>query len=76
MRHRRWPRPAPFEDTIRKCAAFLCNQRIEREALALADIEVRGECSSADLALIGRLAEAANMRALPPFAVRKRKKSG
>jgi hypothetical protein len=35
MRHRRWHRPTPYEDTSRKRAAFLRKQYLEREALPL-----------------------------------------
>ncbi|WP_256369877.1 hypothetical protein [Microvirga sp. KLBC 81] len=35
MRFRRWPRPIAYRDTPRKRAAFLRQQRLEREALPL-----------------------------------------
>lgn len=40
MRFRRWPRPAAYEDTSRKRAAFLRKQRLEREALPLFASEI------------------------------------
>ena len=54
MRHRRWPRPTPFEDTSRKRAAFIRKQRLEREALPLFANQIAAEQHGVDDEMILR----------------------